>query len=257
MQRHWYLPSWIQGDPMLTVQHFSDLASLSEQVAAEIAARLQEAISQRGQAHLVLTGGRTPRLTYENLSRLGIDWSRVHIYWSDERWLPHSHAESNFALARKTLLQHVAPPGANIHPMPCNGADIAADAALYDGLLRNYLVVAGKGERQGGSGAGHLFDITLLGMGEDGHVASLFPGHPLLSEKILLAAAVDERIGTPAVPRITMTFAALSRSRCVLLLISGEAKKKILEQILTGEDRHRFPAAMVTAKEEIRWYAAS
>jgi len=241
---------------MLTVQHFEDLESLSQRLVAEVVVRLESAVVARGVASLVLSGGKTPRLAYEMLAARQIDWARVHLFWGDDRWLPHDHADSNFAMAKKALLDHIALPPSNLHPIPYGGKDIAADAVDYDRLLGHFLAGEKGTDSEGLSGSHGFFDVTLLGMGEDGHVASLFPDHPLLLEKNRLAADLRDPIGQPPVPRITMTFAALGRSRCVMLLIGGAKKKNVLDRILSGDEGAGYPASMVTAEEEVRWYVA-
>jgi len=241
---------------MLTVQHFEELQSLSQRLVAEVIVRLERAVVAHGVASLVLSGGKTPRLAYEMLADRQMDWSRVHFFWGDERWLPHDHADSNFSLAKKALLDHITVPTANLHPIPYEGKDIVKDAADYDRLLGNFLLGGNCDDRMDSARMHGLFDVTLLGMGEDGHVASLFPGYPLLQEKQRLAAELRDPIGNPPVPRITMTFASLRRSRCVMLLIGGAKKKDILDRILSGEEGLGYPASMVTAEEEVRWYVA-
>ena len=176
-----------------------------------------------------------------------ISWERVHLFWGDERWLPPDHPESNFAMVKNSLLDKISLPASNIHPIDYEAASPEKAASLYDTEVKSFL----HPDRTGGNQA--CFDLTILGMGEDGHTASLFPGQALLKEKVRFAGAVSEPAGKPKVPRISMTFPALASSRKILFLIGGHKKEKILHDILSGRNCDLYPAAGVRALEEVRW----
>ncbi len=233
------------------VEKFDHPDKMSAEAAARIAAGIQQAVHSRGRAGLVLAGGNTPRQTYQMLATdRSIPWERVHLFWGDERWLPPEDPASNFFMVKQALLDRINLPGGNLHCPDFAAGSPQKAAALYDEEIRTFF---GEGSNDG---QWQYFDLTILGMGEDGHTASLFPGDPLLAEKVRYAAAVPEPAGKPPVPRISLTFPALARSRRILFLISGGGKAKILQDILAGENSGRYPAALVRAIEEVRWLVA-
>jgi len=226
---------------MAVIRQFTDIEAISRTVAGEIMA----ATGQTDRFRLVLAGGSTPGRLYELLANAGpgIDWSRLRIYWGDERFVSHDHPASNFRLAADTFLPMV--PADQVFPMPtdCPTADQAA--SRYNQLLNDHLTA---------SPDGLLFDLVLLGMGEDGHTASLFPGHPLLAETKRLAGAVNDPVGRPPLPRITLTLPAFAAGRRVLFMVAGPEKKRLALQIAAG--RRQCPAAMVRGAERLDWYIA-
>jgi len=185
-----------------------------------------------------LSGGSTPRRLYERLATPAIaarfPWSRSHWLWGDERFVPHTHPDSNFRLADEAFLAGVPVPGANVHAVPTEGLSPDASAAAYEATLKRfYGDEALAAERP-------LFDVTLLGIGEDGHTASLFPGQPALQERRRWAVAV---IGARHEPRITLTYPALDSSRQVVFLVTGREKQVVLTRVRDGSSN--LPAAMV------------
>jgi 6-phosphogluconolactonase len=195
----------------------SDAAALAEAAAGQLRHTLAEAIALRGAAWIALAGGRTPRAIYERLAAGGapaIDWARVHVAFGDERLVPPDHADSNYAMARAALLARVPVPAAQIHRIEGERADAADAAAAYAATLTRAFALA--------AGAWPVFDVVLLGVGADGHTASLFPGTPAL--------AVTDRLAAPArapsapADRVTLTFPVLNAARAVTLLVSGADK---------------------------------
>ena len=196
---------------------------LSAAVALRIAELAAEAIEARGVFHLALAGGETPRRCYEKLRHLAIDWGRVHFYFGDERCLPEGDARRNDSMAREALLDHVTLPQGNIHCIPAELGAIEA-AARYARELES----AGK------------LDLVLLGMGEDGHTASLFPDNPANTG---VAAAVPVfNAPKPPAERVSLGMGTLNAARRKLFLVAGAGKREALEQILRGV---ALPAAQV------------
>jgi 6-phosphogluconolactonase len=185
---------------------------------------------------VALSGGSTPRSTYQELAGPRfIDrfpWQRVHWFWGDERFVPPDHQDSNFRMAREAMLDTAPAPPENIHPIPTVDLSPEASAAAYQLLLRNIYgdphIVPGRA----------LFDISLLGLGDDGHIASLLPGEPVLDDRSHWVAAVAH--GRPE-SRITLTYPAINASRHIAFLISGASKRAILREVLAG--RSTVPAA--------------
>lgn len=207
---------------------FDDIDSLSSAAAHRIAGLAAEAIAARGVFRIALAGGETPRRCYEQLRLLPLDWTRVQVYFGDERCLPIGDAQRNDSMARETLLDRVAIPPANVHGIP---GELGATAAAT-----NYAVMLGSVP----------LDLALLGMGEDGHTASLFPGNPATASR----GAVVAVFGAPKPPpeRVSLGMATLNASRHKLFLVAGAGKREALERIEQGEP---LPAAGVTDAE---WY---
>lgn len=187
-----------------------------------------------GRFTVALSGGQTPVPLFRVLaSRPDLPWKDTRVFFVDERFVPPDHPASNVRLARETLLARVPIPEKNILAPPAAGT-IEEAARGYESLLRRHASARGRDEP--------VFDLCLLGLGEDGHTASLFPGSPLLDEKIRWVAAET----TPPIPppRITLTLPAINRSRLVLFLIAGEKKAPVLKKVLEGRDT-ALPASRV------------
>ena len=204
---------------------FSNLASLENTATQTILESAHHAIQQRGAFHLVLAGGNTPRQIYKKLREADADWHRWHIYFGDERCLPAHHPERNSLMASETWLDHVAIPRLQIHAIPAElGADIGAQH--YAKIMSSI----------------KLFDLVLLGLGEDGHTASLFPGHELghhaQSPAVL---AVFDAPKAPAA-RVSLSANRLSATRQVLFLAAGKNKAAATQHWREGIN---LPAAAI------------
>ena len=175
---------------------------------------------------LALAGGRTPRALYERLGTDDLPWSEVDVWFGDERCVPPDHPDSNYRMAHEALLSRVP---ARVHRMPSEGCDTAA----YERELR---AVFGKGTPR--------FDLVLLGLGADGHTASLFPGDPALEERERLVVRVER----PDHPRLSLTLPLLSAAAQALFLVTGAEKRDALARLLAGE---AIPAARVRAEEVV------
>lgn len=208
---------------------FSDAATMSAALADRVAAMLRHAIGQRGRASLVVSGGRSPIPFLHALGRRKLDWSRVTVTLADERWVPADHPDSNAGLVRSTLLQGDAA-AARFIPLYGGEATPEEGLAACAGRLRE---------------VPRPFDAVVLGMGDDGHFASLFPGIAGLRELLgetgpALAATVP-----PAAPhpRLSLGHSALLDARRVLLQIQGEAKRKVIEAAARCENAEKLPIA--------------
>lgn len=213
-------------------------------VMTEAACRHVIAVFEAAQAafSLVLSGGSTPRALYELLTETDeIDWLKVHIFWGDERCVPPDHADSNYRMAREALLDHVPLPHANIHRIRAE-QDPEQAAESYEDELRHYLGPDGR------------FDLVLLGMGDDGHTASLFPETAALdeTERLVLANNVPQL----ETWRITLTAPLINRARNVAFLVAGENKAAPLREVLHGPRQpHRYPAQMIAPENgRLVWF---
>jgi len=192
---------------------------------------LAAAMSKDGIFSVALSGGSTPRRLYQYLAEPGyrdrFPWPRMHWFWGDERFVPHEDAQSNYRMAQEALFAHVPVPPANIHPIPTEGVSPEAAASAYDRELRSFY----GADRF--DPARPLFDINLLGLGEDGHTASLFPGSPALRERDRWVAAGP---GPASDMRITLTYPALESSAQVAFLVAGRGKREILGRFRDGDE---------------------
>ncbi|HVW75770.1 MAG TPA: 6-phosphogluconolactonase [Rhizomicrobium sp.] len=226
----------------------SDIAGRLEVVkdAGALAARAADVIAERlaGAEYpfrMVLSGGSTPRATYQLLACRDIDWSCVELFLGDERFVPPDHPDSNYRMIRETLLASSFVQPRKLFTIPTDGTPESA-AARYDEALRQQY---GAGELEPGV---PLFHLTLLGLGDDGHTASLLPGQPVLRERGRWAAAVPQGREEP---RITLTYPALNASAAVLFLVSGAAKRDALAQVRGGA----LPAGGLEPMGEVLWLA--
>ncbi len=221
----------------------------ADAVAREAAERLIAACeaSPAERIAIALSGGSTPKRLYALLAGPAyvgrVPWDRVHWFFGDDRAVPWDHADSNVRMVREAFGQGTAVPAAHLHFIPTDLGPAAAAGAYARTLLDFY-----GADRL--DPARPLFDCVLLGLGEDGHTASLFPGKPALSETEALVAPVSEAGLAPFVPRVTLTFPALASSALVLFLVSGAGKREALRRLAAGED---LPAARVTSRGRIAW----
>ena len=229
------------------IRHFASLAELSAAAATAVVQVAKDAIHQRGRCAIVLSGGSTPKTLYRLLAtahRADVNWARVHLFWGDERWVPANDPLSNFRMAREALLDHVHCPPEHIHPIPVDAVSPHMAAREYAQSLHTFF-------RDGGP------DLVLLGMGNDGHTASLFPRSPALHEQQRWAVASI----APVEPRerVTLTLPFFNRAMHVFLLIAGRDKQTAFAEATSGQpDLHRNPAAMVQpVNGTVTWFVTA
>jgi 6-phosphogluconolactonase len=206
-------------------QGYSTTTELEAAAVHAIQQAAQQAISQRGQFHIVLAGGTTPRRIYQAMRSADTDWSSWHVYFGDERCLPPGHAERNSRMAALAWLDHVAIPRAQIHPIP---AEKGAEAAAAD-----YTVTLNGIEQ---------FDLVLLGLGEDGHTASLFPGHDPGNTPDAPAVLAVHDAPKPPSERVSLSAFRLGAARRVIFLVTGESKRRAVADWRNGAN---IPAAAI------------
>lgn len=223
------------------------LHELSLAVAEAMVQMIGEAVDVAGACSLALSGGGTPRELYRLLGsrfRDQVPWERVHLFWGDERYVPPNHPESNYGMVRDTLLAYVPCPEASIHPMPTHFATAEAAADDYERTLRNYFGTDGPG-----------FDVNLLGLGADGHTASIFPGSPALHERTRWVMTAQS--SAAPVSRLTLTLPALLQSANIVVLVAGANKANALKEAVSAStDVNACPAAgLRDARGRVTWWA--
>jgi 6-phosphogluconolactonase len=236
----------VPARPAPRIEVHVDAADLATSVAGELITRLEDAQARGEEPQIGLTGGSMAEAVHQELGRMGpgseVDWSRVVVWWGDERFVAADSDDRNARSARATFLDLLPVDPAKVHEMPSTDAAGSADdaAAAYSSELREH-------------GAGS-FEVLMLGMGPDGHVASLFPGSPQLDVEDRVAVGVT---GSPKPPpeRVSLTLGALNRSRCVWFLVNGEGKAGAVAQALArGTDVHDIPASGVSGEAETIWF---
>jgi 6-phosphogluconolactonase len=225
------------------VEVLPDPPALARRVAEWMTAA---ALAAKGDFRVSLSGGSTPKALYALLAsdefRARFPWARVSWYWGDERFVPHDHPDSNYRMTRQAMLARAPVPLENIHPVPTDGSPEDA-ARRYERTLQEAYGATTLDR------ARPLFDITLLGLGADGHTASLLPGEPVLEERKRWVAAVSH--GRPEI-RITMTYPAIESSRHVAFLVAGQEKAAIFRAIRTSDSN--VPAARIRPVGELVWF---
>lgn len=224
------------------VYRAKDLDELSRMAAGHLVTAVQRT---KGPFSVVLSGGSTPRRLHELLAaepyRSLMPWDRLNVFFGDERCVPPEHKDSNFAMAKSTLLARAPIPAEQVFRM--RGEDVPPEAALaYEADLKAFF-----------RGRPPAFDWVFLGLGDDGHTASLFPGSPALEEKS--RPVVSNRVEKLNADRLTLTYPVLNAAKVVCFLVSGEAKAPVLKRILEEGGASGFPAAGVRpATGDLRWY---
>jgi 6-phosphogluconolactonase len=225
----------------------ADPAAMAKAAAERVIARISE---NPDRVAICLTGGSSPKKLYQLLAtdawRSRIPWQRVHWFIGDERFVPADDPLNNMGVARASFLDQCAP-AANIHPIPTSTADPAdpdRSAALYEHELKSFYGADVLDP------ARPLFDLVLMGVGPDGHIASLFPGYPALDETRRWVVGVPKANVEPFVPRVTLTLPALASCREMLFEVAGAGKRAILTRVLAGEN---LPANRAQSTGETVW----
>ncbi len=237
------------GNPDVRV--YPDLHKASQALAGRLAEVAKDVLAAKNCFALALSGGKTPRYLYTFLARecsSEISWERVHLFWSDERCVSQESKDSNFAMAYKALISEVPLPSQNIHRIPAEINPPERAAETYERMIREFF----KPEEEDS----FLFDAMILGVGEDGHTASLFPGSSALAEKVHWVLAVNAPPSFSPQKRITLTLPLINRSRSIFFLASGTKKREVVREILNNPEAPRklYPAAMIHPLGSVAWY---
>lgn len=233
----------------VTVETFPDTAALVIAAGDRLVRTINQAIAARDKALIVLTGGGTGigllKRVAENSA--AVDWTKVHVFWGDERFVPRDDDERNEKQARRALLDHVGIPPGNIHPMSASDGDFGSDLAA---AVQDY-----RGVLAANAGPEHTapeFDVHLLGMGGEGHINSLFPHSPAVLDTERLVVGVEDSPKPPP-RRITLTLPAVRLAREVWLIVSGDSKADAVAAALGGASSADIPAAGALGRESTVW----
>jgi 6-phosphogluconolactonase len=225
--------------PFPGVVVLDDADAVAREGAARFVTLAPQAIATRGDFHAALSGGKTPAALFRMLAadnlRGSVDWNRTHLYWSDERAVAPSHADSNYGMAERELISRISIPPGNVHRMEAERPDADCAAQEYEAMLRRMLPA--------GPGGFPCFDLIYLGMGPDGHTASLFPGSVGLKETArgVIAQSVVLPTGAQA-QRMTFTFPLLNAARVVIFLVTGADKTQKLREVLDSSHTPPYPS---------------
>lgn len=223
-------------------------AALIERSLSLTVEKITNVIQHKGKCSLALSGGSTPKPLYEALAKQSLSWDKIHIFWGDERYVSRDHSDSNQRMARQAWLDNVPIPAENIHPMPTGSGDPTVDAQAHEAELREFFQVTRR--------EFPALDIVLLGMGDDGHTASLFPQTAALDIRDRLIT-VGNKNGQP---RLTFTIPLINQAHCVIFIVAGENKRPALAQIMATEaDEKAYPSRSIKPQGELWWlldYAA-
>ena len=226
-----------------TVRIFKDAVELSRAAADLFVTLAVQSIRERGRFLVALSGGSTPMALYRLLAREPIDWTRIHVFWGDERLVPPEDAENSYGQAREALLKHIPIPTENIHRV-ASELDPVAAARDYASILREFAAPPLDWPR---------FDLVLLGLGEDGHTASLFPGSPVDATEPVIAVTAQYQ-GRPA-RRVTLTPPVFNAARQVIFLVTGANKAVTLKGVFSDyNSSEQVPAKRIQpADGQVTW----
>ena len=229
-----------RGESRINLTVCSDLADLSRRAATKFVDIARKAVGKQGRFTVCLSGGSTPRGTYTLLAssplRDQVPWRQIHIFWGDERCIPSDQPDNHYRMASDLMLSKIELPLENVHPMRGDAADLEKAAKEYEASLRSFFGLT--------SGTMPRFDLILLGMGADGHTASLFPGTTAVCERQCLVVVND--VPTLGASRLTMTLPVINHARQVMFLVAGASKANALLEVFQDHgNQPRLPARLV------------
>ncbi len=223
------------------IEILADKSALVKRSHEIVLSRIQKAVNEKDRFTIALSGGSTPKPLYEALSNESLPWAKIHVFWGDERYVPATHQDSNQLMARQAWLDKIEIPDNNIHAMNTSAGDPQQDAEQYAAGLRNFFSTDAEFP---------TFDLILLGMGDDGHTASLFPHTEALTVSDRLIA-VGNKDGQP---RLTFTVPLINHADCVVFMVAGENKRPALKEIFAPQgDSTQYPARLIQPQGELFW----
>jgi 6-phosphogluconolactonase len=216
-----------------------------------------DAIHKRGQFTVALSGGKTPEFLFRILAqhdhRKSIEWKKIKVFWGDERFVSKDHPESNFGIAYRVLLSQVPIPEENIFAIPTDTGSSTRAAELYEESMRRFF---GRSNAVEGTPPKPVFDLVLLGLGKDGHTASLFQENRISDKEERWVMAVEAPPLYPTTNRVTVSLPVINSARTVAFLVSGEDKKEVLQSVLLSNTakENPLPAQRVNPSNSIVWF---
>ena len=225
---------------------FANLDALSRAVVEDSVRAANEAVGARGRCLIALSGGRTPEKAYELWStefRDKMPWARTHFFWGDERFVAADNPKSNYRMTRESLFRHIPTPPENIHPIDTNFPTADESARAHEKVLRGFFAETGPS-----------FDVMFLGVGDEGHTASLFPDSPALHEEKRWVVGVTAPVEPPV--RVSLTFPILRRARATYFLLAGAAKQGIVATLRrdASAGTEKLPVEMLRPEGEVIWF---
>ncbi len=225
-----------------SVEILSDVPAVVSRALTLVVEKIQAAIAQQNQCTIALSGGSTPKLLYEALATQTLPWDKLQIFWGDERYVPPDHPDSNQRMTRQAWLDHITIPATCVHPMPTDDPDPRVAAAAYETEIRQVF--------QTPAPQIPTFDIVLLGMGDDGHTASLFPFTEALHVRDRLVT-VGNRDGQP---RLTLTVPVINQAACIIFIVTGSGKQSALTHVFAEQDDDlQYPSRLICPQGELTW----
>ncbi len=216
------------------IETFTDLSTLTARALDLVLTAYKQAISTNNRFTFVASGGSTPKYLYEKLAEQDLDWTKFHVFWGDERYVPVDDPQSNEGMTRKAWLDRVAIPPENIHPMPTTESDPAIAAQKYEASIKEFFQIQDSEYPH--------FDLILLGLGDDGHTASLFPNTAALTVKncLITVGKKDDR------HRLTFTANSINQGKQILFLVQSAGKETALKAVMADvEDDNLYPARLI------------
>lgn len=225
-----------------TVEILPDQPSLIQRSLELVLTKIKTAITERGLCTIALSGGSTPKSLYEIMASQDLPWEKLHIFWGDERFVAPDHPDSNYKMTRLAWLDHIPIPKKNIHLIPTVNIDPEESANQYEQEIKDLFQIQGTEIPQ--------MDLILLGMGDDGHTASLFPHTPALqvSDRLITVGNKDGN------PRITFTVPLINQARCIIFIVAGANKRLALAEVFAPVgDSMAYPSRLIQPQGELYW----
>jgi len=240
----------------MQIKEFDTLDRLSARAAENIMELANAGVSERGFFTMALSGGNSPRQIYGQLGERPfkdkMPWDRTFIFWGDDRYIPHDDRESNYQMAYRAMLSKINIPQENIFRIPTEVPPIEEAAVLYERVIRKVFVKLGAIDKEKKL---PVFDLVILGVGKDGHTASLFPGHKAVNEKEEWVTFVKAHARVTLRGRITLTLPVINAARNIMFIISGEGKGGIIKEILSDKKGgSAYPATMIKPDGQTVWF---
>jgi 6-phosphogluconolactonase len=240
----------------MQIKEFDEMIKMSGEAAGHIIQLANECVKDKGFFTVALSGGNSPLQIYDRLGdpplRDKMPWARTLVFWGDDRYLNHTDRESNYHIAHEAMLSKVKIPQANIFRIPTEVAPIEEAACLYERILRKVFVKLGAVDTEKKL---PVFDLVILGVGKDGHTASLFPGHKAVNEKEKWVTFVKAHARITLRERITITLPIINAAHNVMFIIAGEGKGQIIKDIFDETRGSRiYPATMIKPDGQTVWF---